>query len=132
MNERPKMLTCAQVAKRLSVSEKSVNKWVRTGTLPGIRLGRVLRIPSDRLDLLIGGNGNPAQPAMKCRKVNSPRHMSVDVPGDVAERFRAIRDSTGSTSRDAIRFLVDLGEAAIRLADSSSAHSDTQPPSAGA
>ncbi len=41
----PEMLTVAEVAALLRVSEKSVREWVKSGRLPAIRIGKVIRIP---------------------------------------------------------------------------------------
>ena len=39
-----KLLTPAQAAERLQVTERTVYQWLRHGTLPGHRLGRLWRI----------------------------------------------------------------------------------------
>jgi len=38
------LLTTAEVAKLLRVHQRTVQEWIRTGELPALRFGRVLRI----------------------------------------------------------------------------------------
>ena len=38
------LLTPAQVAQRLQVTERTVAGWLRTGRLPGVKLGRLWRV----------------------------------------------------------------------------------------
>ena len=39
-----KLLTPVQVAERLQIRERTVNRWLRNGYLPGFKLGREWRI----------------------------------------------------------------------------------------
>jgi excisionase family DNA binding protein len=51
-----KILTVAQTAKRLQVTEKTLCDWLRAGKVPGRKIGRVWRISEDALeDFLRGG-----------------------------------------------------------------------------
>ncbi|MER3387940.1 MAG: helix-turn-helix domain-containing protein [Microcella pacifica] len=46
----PQYVTIATAAERLSVSEKSVRRWISQGELPAVRVaGRLIRIPADAL-----------------------------------------------------------------------------------
>jgi excisionase family DNA binding protein len=38
------LMTPAQVAQRLQVTERTVASWLRTGRLPGVKLGRLWRV----------------------------------------------------------------------------------------
>ncbi len=44
------LLTPAQVARRLQVTERTVTDWLRTGRLPGVKLGRLWRVHSEALE----------------------------------------------------------------------------------
>ena len=48
MNE--KLLTPEQVAERLQVTERTVYEWLRRGTLPALKLGRLWRIRPEDLE----------------------------------------------------------------------------------
>lgn len=66
-----RILTVAQAAKRLQVSERTLCDWLRTGKIPGRKIGKVWRMSEDALeDFLRGG------PAGNSRGVsqNSRRH----------------------------------------------------------
>ena len=43
------MLSVAQVAEILNVNKHTVRKQAKMGRLPSLRVGRVIRIPKDRL-----------------------------------------------------------------------------------
>ena len=45
-----KLLTPEQVAERLQVTERTVYGWLRRGTLPALKLGRLWRIRSEDLE----------------------------------------------------------------------------------
>jgi excisionase family DNA binding protein len=47
------LLTAQDVAQALNVSERSVRRWIATGELPVVRLGRTVRIRPQALDALI-------------------------------------------------------------------------------
>jgi excisionase family DNA binding protein len=57
----PPMLTPAEVAEHLRVSTETVYRWVRTGYLPGLRVGRCLRIRRDDVDALLARQGPPTR-----------------------------------------------------------------------
>jgi excisionase family DNA binding protein len=49
----PVLLTTAQAAERLQVSVRTLRRWLRSGSVPHVRLGqdeRLVRIPVDLLD----------------------------------------------------------------------------------
>jgi excisionase family DNA binding protein len=48
-----RLLPIKEVADRFAISEKTVRRWVATGELPSIRLGRTLRISSVDLEQYI-------------------------------------------------------------------------------
>ncbi len=48
MSEGP-LLTIRQVAERLNISAPTVGQLLRVGLLPGVRIGRVWRVPRDDL-----------------------------------------------------------------------------------
>lgn len=47
------LLTARDVAQSLNVSERSVRRWIATGELPVVRLGRTVRIRPQALDALL-------------------------------------------------------------------------------
>lgn len=48
------LLTPAQVARRLQVTEHTVYDWLRKGRLRGVKLGRLWRVSGDDLDAFLG------------------------------------------------------------------------------
>lgn len=46
------VLTIPEVARRLRVSTRSVSRWIASGELTCIRIGRVVRVPNDAVDAL--------------------------------------------------------------------------------
>jgi excisionase family DNA binding protein len=50
-----KTFTKKQFAVALEVSEGLVNKWIRTGKVRVIYLGRCVRIPADELERVLAG-----------------------------------------------------------------------------
>ena len=53
MNE--KLLTPAQVAERLQITERTVYEWIRGGKLLALKLGRLWRIRQDELEAFLEG-----------------------------------------------------------------------------
>lgn len=47
------LLTPAQVAERLQLTEQTIYMWLRSGQLPGVKLGRLWRIRKEDLDRFI-------------------------------------------------------------------------------
>lgn len=69
-------LTVAQVAERLSVSEKTIYRLVRAGRLPHSRVGRAIRIESaDLAALRLESEGTRVEDARepRLRAVPTPR-----------------------------------------------------------
>ncbi len=56
-----KLLTPEQVAERLQVTVQTIYTWIRSGYLPSVKMGRLLRIrPGDLEDFINrGGPRNP-------------------------------------------------------------------------
>ena len=59
MNE--KLLTPAQVAERLQITERTVYEWIRGGKLPALKLGRLWRIWPEDLEAFLEGARARAQ-----------------------------------------------------------------------
>lgn len=54
-NEQQLMLTVTEVARLLRISRGTAYEAVRTGQLPSIRFGRVIRVPRHALECLLAG-----------------------------------------------------------------------------
>jgi excisionase family DNA binding protein len=50
------LLTVAQVADRLSVSQISVRRWIASGKLKHVRLNRSVRVPLDSVEQIVKAN----------------------------------------------------------------------------
>ena len=57
------LLTVAEVAQLLKVNQQTVRNWIDAGSLPAIRLGRVVRIKRIDLKTLLEAASNGAAPA---------------------------------------------------------------------
>lgn len=53
-----KLLTPAQVAKRIQIQERTVTRWLRDGYLSGYKLGKEWRIAPDDLESFLHGHAN--------------------------------------------------------------------------
>ena len=51
----PQLLTVEDAAIRLSVSTKSIRRWIEAGELPAVRLGRAVRVEESALAEFIDG-----------------------------------------------------------------------------
>jgi excisionase family DNA binding protein len=51
-------LRVAEVADRLSCSERTIRRWIADKTLPSVKIKGIRRIPEKAIDTLIGG-GDP-------------------------------------------------------------------------
>ncbi len=54
-----RMLTTSEVADRLSVSERTVFRWLEQGRLTAFRAGRVLRISEASLEVFLAASMKP-------------------------------------------------------------------------
>jgi excisionase family DNA binding protein len=72
----PDLLSIAQVAERLSVTEAAVRKWLAQRRLPVVKLGRLSRIPTYAL-AVIAEHGLP-DPGTYPRP-KSPRGKAIDI-----------------------------------------------------
>ena len=63
----PLLLTVAQVARRLQIAHNRAHELITSGQLPGVRIGRSLRVPVQALHRWVDGltmNGpEPAEPS---------------------------------------------------------------------
>lgn len=51
--EQTPMLTVFDVAKRMNISERTVFRWIKTGKLKSVRVGRVVRVTPDDLNRFV-------------------------------------------------------------------------------
>ncbi|HEX6971156.1 MAG TPA: helix-turn-helix domain-containing protein [Limnochordia bacterium] len=63
------LLTPAQVAKRLQVAERTVYEWLRTGKLPGIRMGRLWRIEEQALAAFLHGGARTDEEPLSAEEI---------------------------------------------------------------
>jgi excisionase family DNA binding protein len=47
------LLTVRAAARRLGLRDGTVRAWIRQGRLPGVKLGRAVRIPNEAVERLI-------------------------------------------------------------------------------
>ena len=47
------LLTILEVAERLRVSTRTVSRWIASGTLQYVRIGRVVRVPAEAVEALV-------------------------------------------------------------------------------
>ena len=59
------MLTPEEIATWLSVSQDSVYRWIKQGKLPAIRLGRLYRVPEDKVLAMISAGSSKARGGAK-------------------------------------------------------------------
>jgi excisionase family DNA binding protein len=56
-NDERLVLSIEEAARKLGISRESAYRAARTGELPTIRIGSLLRVPKVRLERLIDGEG---------------------------------------------------------------------------
>ncbi len=59
----PRLLTAAQVAEMLGIARLRVYRYVATGELQAVRIGRSLRVPSESLEVWIRAKTTSSRPA---------------------------------------------------------------------
>lgn len=57
--EPPLVLTVEEAARVLRIGRSSAYEGVRSGQIPAIRIGRTLRVPRHRLEVMIRGDQEP-------------------------------------------------------------------------
>jgi excisionase family DNA binding protein len=53
MPSKPHLLTIREVSTLLSISPRTIQRWVQEGRLPGIRIAKTTRIPASAVDALL-------------------------------------------------------------------------------
>ena len=79
------LLTIADVARRLQVSERAVRRWIAEGRLAVVHLGRAVRVrPADLAHILAAGlpAGTPPHTRQKRRQAQEKIHSCVPHPQD--------------------------------------------------
>src|SRR5262249_38695720 len=90
------LLTPDEVAKRLKVKLRTVQEWLRTGRLAGLKLGKLWRIREGDLEAFLGTTTttdmatlSPAAPAFtpeeRAARIRAARGSMAHVPGSVDE-----------------------------------------------
>jgi len=70
------LLTINDAATALSVSTRTVERLIATGSLPRIKLGTATRVPADAVRALATTGATPVAPAARCSTVIPlPRSM---------------------------------------------------------
>lgn len=60
MSETPEFFTAGEVAQRLRVSVQTVYRYAEDGTLPSIRVGGLVRFPSEAIEAKLRGEPSEA------------------------------------------------------------------------
>jgi len=69
-----RILTVEQAAERLQVSTKTIYEWLRTGKIPGRKIGKVWRMSEEAIvDLLRGTPGQTTAPVAQAVRKNGKR-----------------------------------------------------------
>ena len=53
MPSNPQLLNIREVSALLSISPRTIQRWVQEGRLPGIRIAKTTRIPASAVDALL-------------------------------------------------------------------------------
>lgn len=115
------LLTPEDVALRLRVKPRTVQEWLRTGRLSGLKLGKLWRIRESDLELFLGctatteamtlPSASPAlTPEERAARIRAARGSMAHVPGSVDEFLRRKQeeiewenrrwDTTGNEARE--------------------------------
>jgi excisionase family DNA binding protein len=93
------LLTVREAATRLGVSEAAIRRWVTTGRLRGVRVGRALRIDNRDLDAIVTRGALDASadradsaivPELRPAALDEARRYLAALDGDVALARRAL------------------------------------------
>jgi excisionase family DNA binding protein len=93
------LLTPEEVAARLKVKPRTVQEWLRSGRLAGLKLGKLWRIREYDLEAFLGAHGNsgagpmvtPAStitPEEQAARIRAGRGSMAHVPGSVDDFLR--------------------------------------------
>jgi excisionase family DNA binding protein len=89
----PRLLTVAQAAERLDTTTSKLYELIAKRSIPGVRIGRAIRIPQDDLDRLVSSAGEVQAP----RHDDHQRTSRVDLGDELEDRNRR-DDSVGRRS----------------------------------
>lgn len=77
------LLTTEQVAARLNVHEETVRRYVRSGELPAIRKGRLIRIAPDAVDKFLSPDETASSWARAANRMAPVYAASIAQGGDL-------------------------------------------------
>jgi excisionase family DNA binding protein len=110
-----KLLTLAEAAEALRVSQATVRRLIDAGELRGVRVGRLWRVPKAALEAYLGGDDDPlyalealargggADAGDKARAIFAK--MKSDLPGIIAEVRMIEARAEGPTAAECAKIL---------------------------
>jgi excisionase family DNA binding protein len=110
-----KLLTLAEAAEALRVSQATVRRLIDAGELRGVRVGRLWRVPKAALEAYLGGDDDPlyalealargggADAGDKARAIFAK--MKSDLPGMIAEVRMIEARAEGPTAAECAKIL---------------------------
>jgi len=93
MSEYPEILTLAQAAALLQVSERTIHRMVKRGEMPGMRIGGQWRFDREQIKALVRGEWRPAEEPLTQEELveRETLRLGVDRPETLQEMQRAAR-----------------------------------------
>ena len=93
MSEYPEILTLAQAAALLQVSERTIHRMVKRGEMPGMRIGGQWRFDREQIKALVRGEWTPDEEPLTQEELveRETLRLGVDRPETLQEMQRAAK-----------------------------------------
>jgi excisionase family DNA binding protein len=105
------LLTPADVAARLKVKPRTVQEWLRSGRLAGLKLGKVWWVRESDLEAFLGANVTPGAEVVtgtptavtlveRAARIRAARGSTAQVPGSVDDFSQSKREENESAGHN--------------------------------
>ena len=93
-SDYPEILTLQQAAEMLQISDRTIQRMVKRGEMPGVRLGGQWRFERDQLKALVRGEWMPTPEPKSQRELieEESRRLGVDRPETLIEMQRVAKE----------------------------------------
>ncbi|MBC8426910.1 helix-turn-helix domain-containing protein [bacterium] len=102
MSDYPEILTLGQAAELLQVSERTIQRMVKRGEMPGTQIGGQWRFDRDQIKALVRGEWRPTPDPLTQDELveQETRRLGVDRPETLLEMQRAARKRLEGDTED--------------------------------
>ncbi len=94
------LLTVKQVAQLLQLHEITIRRYIKSGRLEAVRIGRNVRVPRRAVDALLQEQNATLREAPPVYRVKADEKPGSDLPSEIIDRIQHLRREVEQFKRD--------------------------------